>query len=254
MRARSSVTVLCFVTFSVAVATPDSAAAQTARCIEQLDDDELDARYHTIYRAFEKQQLHGRLWYLGWMTVFTGLTAANVAFAATEFDDARPRAILAAVGSGFSILSLTIFPRTGTWAGWGAKRLRAMPADTIEERRERLRYAEAMLEKSATRQKLGTSFLTHSQGYAWGLFTGLLLGLKYDDTLGALMLALGSPIINELRVLTQPTASIPAWENYRSAAKHCMAPTLRRLPQPNREPRIDISAGPGQVSFGVRWF
>lgn len=255
---RPFVAVLCFVTASSLGSAPP-VHAQQRRCIEQLNDDEVESRYQKIYHSFEQQQKHGRWWYFGWMAFFTGTVGVNTTLAilGDAFLDGgkrRPGYIANAIGAGLSLLSFTIFPRTGILSGFGAKRLRAMPAKTPEQRRERLVRAEEMLETSAFRQKLGTSFLTHAQGYAWGLGAGLVVGLKFDDTVGALTLGLGAPAVNEARVLTTPTQSIAAWESYRAGAKHCMASPLRDYPPRPTEPSLDVTAGPGNVSVTLRWF
>ncbi|MFW5876738.1 MAG: hypothetical protein ACOCXM_08370 [Myxococcota bacterium] len=244
---------VCFVT-AASMVSAAPAHAQQERCIEQLNDDEVESRYQKIYRSFEQQQKHGRWWYLGWLSFFTGTIGVNTTLAFLDGGERRPGYIANVIGAGLSLLSFTIFPRTGILSGFGAKRLRAMPAKTSEQRRERLVRAEEMLEKSAFRQKLGTSFLTHAQGYAWGLGAGLVVGLKFDDTLGALTLGLAAPAVNEARALTTPTQSIAAWESYRTGVKHCMASPLRDYPPRPTEPSLDLTAGPGNVSVTLRWF
>lgn len=228
-------------------------ASAQSRCVEQLTDAEVETRYQMIYEAMEGQQTWARWWYFGWLSFFSTLVVTNSVFAAVEFDDARPRYIAGLLGSSLSILSFTVFPRVGLKTAFATRRLDRQPAGTPAERRERLRYAEALLQDTAERQKLGTSFMSHAQGFAWGLGSSLIIGLKYDDTVGALTLAFGSPIINEARALTSPTGSIAAWERYRSAAKHCMAPTLRKRPRPTG-PTMDFSAGLRRVRFTLRWF
>lgn len=249
---RALAVALCFVTAAGAMALPARAAAQEGRCIEKLTDAEVASRYQTIEGAFEDEQLHARLWYFGWLSAFAGLATGNAILAGLDTGGHRPRYLVSMVGSALSVLSFTILPRTGLDASFAVRRLRRMPDATLAQRRARLRYAEHLLADSAKRQALGSSLLSQSTGFVWGLGSGLLLGLRYHDTLGAVLLALGSPAINELRVFTGPRASMRAWERYRGTANNCMAPALRELP-PETGPSVDLSAGPGRIALTVRW-
>ncbi|MFW6051067.1 MAG: hypothetical protein ACODAU_07825 [Myxococcota bacterium] len=233
---------------SLLAAAPGAMAQPpTARCIEDLTDAEVEARYRTVYRALEAQESHGRWWYFGWLSVFSGLATAQSILAARDVGGARPRHVTGAIGTGLSVVAYTILPRFGLDTAFAARRLRRHPSDTAAERRDRLRYAEALLERTAAAQTQGTGVLAYGQGFAFGLVASLTLGLRYDDTTGALQFALASPAVNGLRVVTAPTGSIRAWESYRHATQPCMAPTLRR------RPRWHWSVGLGHLAVGVRW-
>jgi hypothetical protein len=231
---------------SAGVARPAAAQTGTERCIEELSDAEVDVRYRMIYRSMEAQQRPARMWFFGWLAVFTGLAVGQSVFAGLDVGGNRARYTTGAIGSGLSLLSFLAFPRTGLKTAFGARWLRKHPSATSEDRRERLLKAEGLLARTANRQALGTSVLAHGQGFIWGLGSALVLGLRFEDTAGALILGFASPFVNSLRVATTPTKSILAWENYRNAVKSCMAPSFRR------DPKVQVSAGAG--GFQLRWF
>lgn len=233
---------------SAALATPTAAQSPSARCIEDLTDAEVDARYQRVYRALQAQETHGRWWYFGWLGLFSGLAAAQSILAALDVGGDRPRHLTGVLGNGLSVVAYTVFPRFGLETAFAARRLRRKPAATPAERRERLLYAEALLERTAGAQGQGTGALALSQGFAFGLGASLTLGLGYDDTAGALQFAFASPAVNTLRVVTAPTGSIRAWEDYRTATRACMAPTLRKRPS------WHFDASLGHLAVGVRWF
>jgi hypothetical protein len=245
-RLRIGAVVLAIAVASLGLSRPAAAQTGTERCIEELSDAEVDARYRMVYRAFEAQQTGARLWFFGWLAAFTGLAVGQSLFAAYDVGGNRPRYAAGAIGSGLSVLSFVAFPRTGIKTAFGARRLRQQPSATPQDRRARLLYAEKLLAGDARRQRLGSGILSHGQGFVWGLGAGLVLGLKFEDTVGALILGFSSPFINSLRAGTSPTGSIVAWENYNNAVKSCMAPTLRK------QPGVQVSAGVG--GFRLRWF
>jgi hypothetical protein len=233
-----------------AVTGPPRAGAQSpsARCIEELTDAEVDARYQMAYRALADEEKHGKWWYFGWLGVFTGLATAQAIMAALDVGGLRPRHVTGTIGTGLSVFAYTVFPRFGLETAFAPRRLRRAPADTPEQRRDRLLRAEEMLARNAARQQQNTAPVAHLQGYAFGLVSSLTLGLRYDDPGGALQFALASPIVNTTRVLTAPTGAIRAWENYRTAVKSCMAPTLRQ------HPTWHFSASIGHAVLQLRWF
>lgn len=251
---RALIVILCAATVAFAVMPPARVAAQNVGCIDRLNDAEIDARYQTIYQTFEQEQRPDRLFYYGWITFFSGMTTGSLIFAGLNVNGKAPRYYASAIGSGLSLLSFLVFPRAGLKGAYGARRLRRMPAATIEQRRARLAYAQQLLESSAAHQFLGSNILSHGQGFAYGLGAGLVLGLKYHDTVGALTLALGAPAINEVRAFTSPTRSMRAWEMYRGTADNCMAPTLHDYPPPPTKPIVNLDAGLGRVALTVRWF
>jgi hypothetical protein len=230
------------------LARPAAAQSGSARCVEELSEAEVEARYRTIYRTMKSQEVDARWYYFGWLAIFSGLLAGNVAQAVYKVDGVQARHIVGAVGSGLSIFGMTVFPRAGLRTAFSTRRLRRQPAGTPEERQQRLLYAENMLRRSAGAQYLGGAFPAHGQGVIWGLTSGLLVGRRYNDTQGGLVLGLGGVLLNELRIATQPTASIAAWEDYRTAIKSCMAPTLRQ------DPKLTVSGGAGGFALRLQWF
>jgi hypothetical protein len=224
-----------------------AAQAEEARCLDELTEAEVDARYQMIYRAVKAQEKDARWYYFTWMGIFAGLFTGNVLQAVYRVDGVLARHVVGAVGSGLSMSALTIFPRAGLRAAFGTRRLNRQPGGTPAERRQRLVYAERLLERSAGAQYLGAGIPAHGQGVIWGLTTGLLLGLRYDDLQGALVIGLGGVAMNELRIATQPKGSIIAWENYRNATKSCLAPRFRQ------DPRWSVAAD-GGLGIRLEWF
>jgi hypothetical protein len=245
---RVGVPILLAVSMTLASPTSTTLAQTTdARCIEELTDAEVDARYRTIYRALAEEERHGKWWYFGWLAIFTSLATAQGVLAGLDVGGQRPRYMAGTIGTGLSVFAYTVFPRFGDETAFAPRRLRRAPASTPEERRARLHLAEKTLERNAGRQQQNTAALAHVQGYAFGLVSSLTLGLGYGDTFGAIQFALASPAINTTRVLTAPTGAIRAWEGYQNATKTCLAPTLRQ------RPTWHWGASLGHVTLALRW-
>jgi hypothetical protein len=230
------------------LARPAAAQSGSARCVEELSEAEVDSRYRMIYRTMEAQEKDARWYYFTWLTIFSGMLAGNIVQAVYRVDGVQARHVVASVGSGLSIFGMTVFPRAGLRTAFSTRRLRRQPSGTVTERQQRLVYAERMLQRSATAQYFGAGFPAHGQGVIWALTSGLLVGKRYDDLQGGLVLGIGGLLLNELRIATQPTGSIAAWENYRTAVKSCMAPALRQ------DPKFTMSAGAGGFGLRLSWF
>jgi hypothetical protein len=229
---------------------PATAAAQSpsARCIEELTDAEVEARYQMVYRAVADEETHGKWWYFGWLSVFTGLATAQGILAALNVGGLRSRHMAGTIGTGLSVFAYTIFPRFGLETAMAPRRLRRAPSATPEERRERLLRAEEILARNAARQQQNTNVLAHTQGYAFGLVSSLTLGLGYGDLGGALQFGIASPGVNHIRVFTAPRGAIRAWENYRTAVKSCMARPLRE------RPTWHFTGSLGHATVELRWW
>jgi hypothetical protein len=233
---------------TTALAQPAGAQSPSARCIEELTDAEVEARYQMVYRALAAEETHGKWWYFGWLSLFTGLATAQGIMAALDVGGLRPRHMAGTIGNGLSIFAYVIFPRLGLETAMAAPRLRRIGADTPEDRRERLLRAEAMLERVAARQDQNSNPVAHLQGYAFGVAASLTLGLAYNDLGGALQFGIASPAVNHARVLTAPTGAIRSWRNYRTAVKSCMARPLRE------RPTLHFTGSLGHATIELRWW
>jgi hypothetical protein len=175
-------------------------------------DAETTARLAFIERALARDEVHTRLWSDGWTGFFGAAALAQAGLAggsasASARITALAGAAKASIGFGFMIVS----PATGRTA---ASVLRALPSGTPEQRRDKLRRAEALLRTVATEERFRRSWFP-SIGGAFVNIAGawVVLATTRDATAGWLGLATGV-LVSQAHRFTQPTAAIDAWAAY----------------------------------------
>lgn len=185
--------------------------APSARA-EGPSDAEVTRRLGFIERHLEASTFAADRWWYGWYAGFTALTVGQFTIAVAITDrDRRPDYVVGAVASSLGVVPRALFPFTPRTA---AASLRVYPATTPEERRRKLAAAERLLHAASDVEIQGRSWLTHALGLSVSLATGLVLGLGYHSTRGALLDSLGGVALVEAQIFTQPTAAIDAWRAY----------------------------------------
>ncbi len=185
--------------------------APSARA-EGRSDAEITRRLAFVERHLESGTAAADRWWYGWYAGYTALTVGQFTIALAVDDPlARADNVVGAVASSLGVIPLGFFPFTPRTA---AAELRAYPATTPEERRRKLAAAERLLHAASDVEIQGRSWLTHALGFSVSLASGLVLGLGYHSTRGAVLNSLGGVALTELQIFTQPTAAIDAWRAY----------------------------------------
>ena len=255
-------TLLATIVVAVGVLSAAPGLAQDPyHCIEDLSEDELDHRIRGIERNFEEGQQHAAAWRFGWMFSSAGILTWPAYNLSTRDAPKAERyyewAIIA--GGVATVLQLAVVPMPGVW---GAKRIRRKPQNTIEEKRKKLLYATKKLEQSSNIQAWFGGLNYGGSGVVYGIVMGsVYLGLYHDDIgslesshdraiarLRAAGLFLIPPTLTISQAMTAPQHSYLYWEDYREIA--CSG---RYLNTGDDGPEFDLSIGPTNVSFKVRF-
>ncbi len=191
-----------------AIAPSEVAASALSEDVVPIDapEDEqatVAARLRTTVGYLEALQRPTRAYWGTWVAVMSSLTLAQAI--PPFFEEDRAARATSIVGASYSAAGLglvLVSPAPGRYA---ARRLRAMPEDTHEQRVRKLAEAERLLEGEVASVDRATSWFPHVMAFSLALGAGLGLGLGYEDnTWGALRATFGTLAIVEGRVVTRP--------------------------------------------------
>ncbi len=243
------------------LATPTVRAQDAYHCIDDLSEDEIDYRLSKIQKSFDSGKSHAAGWRFGWMFALSGITGVSAYNLATR-QNAKPERFFeyALLGGGLAqIIQLAAIPMPGVY---GAKRIRRKPANSIEEKREKLRYATKTLEKSATIQEYFSGPNWGGGGVLYGLVMGSVYVGKYNKDIGAMpkrdarvrarLRAAGMyllpPALSVGQALSHPTNNYTYWEDYRETA--CSG---KYYDKDDAGPEFDLGMGPTNLTLTVRF-
>jgi hypothetical protein len=182
----------------------------------RLPDAEVAARLAFIEARLERATpmacLWWSSWYYGYMLVTLG--EAGVALGTT---DPGLRAD-SAVGAAFATLGVVGLGIADFLPRHAARRLRALPAGTPEERRRKLARAERLLRDSAGVEEGGRSWVAHIAGIGVTAAGALVQGLVYKRPSGSILTFASGVVIAEAQIYTRPTAAIDDWRAYQQGA------------------------------------
>ena len=263
---RAASGVLALVLCATFVAPPAASAQDAYTCIDDMEEAEVDYRINFIQESFRKHRRKSSAWRFGWMAGLAGVGAYLFYTGATgerTIQDGNPKwrrfyDYALAAQSAFTVLKLAAVPMPDVW---GHKRIRKMPASTLEEKRAKLEYATKTLEKSAVMQDqlIGTG------NYGGAMLSGLVFGTVYtakwrnqygskavqpdrsdrvlDRFRSAGLFLIPTGVAVGLGV-TGPSHSIADWEKYRGIA--CSS---RYYDKGESDIDLDLSVSPLNVQF-----
>lgn len=201
---RSSVTVARALAVVLFLAAPSAQA-------DEADD---RARLRFLVGRLEANHPRAALWYHGWTNAFAASAAVQGAVAVTtESPSLRARATVGFYTSTLATLSMALLPQASVF---GTERLRELPETNAVEVRHKRARAERELELAAAHEKLGKSWLAYASAVAVSATSGYVLWKHYDLPGPALLMVAVSVPIGQLKIATQPTGSIRAWEEYQT--------------------------------------
>src|SRR6185312_691377 len=184
-----------------------------ARTSAELPAPVARARIAHIQATLDDRAWRAQFWQYGWTALGYSATGGFVALAATSRD--KDQRLDFAFAAGGAFIDTTVHA-LGSINVRAAARLREQPDDSPEQLRFKLAIAEAQLAAAAEAESERRSLLeAQILPVGFSLATGLALGVGFGHIHGAVVNTVAAIVINELRVLTQPTAMILAWEAYR---------------------------------------
>ncbi|NLE48749.1 MAG: hypothetical protein GX614_10130 [Sandaracinaceae bacterium] len=241
-----------------ATAPPRALANDPYECIDDLSEYEIDYRLRWIERHFAEHERYSKIWWWGWLSVMGAAAISHaVAFFAipdqptqNEYRMLRERMFINAVGATFTTGQMSILAMTSAHA---PRKLRKMPANTVEEKRTKLHRAVTLLERSSERQILGKGAHAHAAGIGWAIGTGTYLTVRDHDALTLAQAFVLPLVVVQGRIFTQPRAAIRAYEQYRVIG--CFGREGFALPPLRTVKRADwdITPGLGSLFFTVNF-
>ncbi len=179
------------------------------------DDAEVTTRIAAVQQHLDDDQLWSQVWWYGWMAAYTALAVGQLTLGLVQDENkTRDRYLVGMTGS---VLGATLLAARPMTSAYGADWLRATADGTAEERLEKLRVAEDLLETAHDRQEAARGWLAHTAGAVWSLGSSAFVYWVIKDETGALINLIGSTVLGEGRVLTAPSGSIDSFREYRKA-------------------------------------
>jgi len=170
------------------------------------------ARIARVQSLLDERTGRAGLWQYGFMGLGYAVTGAFVALSATLDGEQRLDFAFAAAGA---FIDTTVHV-IGSIEVSAAARLREHPDASPAQLRLKLALAEAQLAAVAEAERDRRSLLkAQILPVGFSLATGLVLGVGFGHIRGAIVNTVAAILINEVRVLTQPTSTIAALEDYR---------------------------------------
>lgn len=244
---------LLLVFLVVSIASPRGALANDPYyCIDDLSEAEIDYRLGWIERHFDKHERYSKVWWWGWLSVMGAAAISHaVAFftipdqeTQSDYRMLRERMFINAFGATFTSAQMGIFAMTSAHA---PRKLRKMPANTVEEKRTKLHRAVTLLERSHDRQIMGKAAHAHAAGIGWAIGTGTYLTVRGHDAFPIVQAFVLPLVVVQGRILTQPRASIQAFKEYRTIS--CYGREGFALPPLRTPKRADWDITPGLGSL-----
>lgn len=178
-----------------------------------LDDAAVRARIARVQSILDERAGRAQLWQYGWGIAGYTVTAGFATISAVTRD--KDQRLDFAFAAGGALVDTTVHV-LGSIHVHAAAHLREQSEATPEQLRLKLAFAEAELTAAADAERDRRTLLkAQILPVGFSVATGLVLGLAFGHWRGAIVNTAASIVINELRVLTQPTSTIAALEQYR---------------------------------------
>jgi hypothetical protein len=233
------------------VASPVASAQQPTpdACLERLDDRELTARIDMLEQRLDAGSAGARAWWYGWMFTMLAAGAGQVAWAiVTDDTETQTQRWIGATGSFLIVAGLLIRPFSPAYA---APRLRRMAEGTHAERVRKVRRGERLLRRAAEDEIRRRGLFEWAQIGAYVLTTSLLLGIHYDDALGAGLNVPVSFVVGGARILTAPQRAVRDWESYYFTSDACRAPDALDELYPTEPPAPEVELRPQGLGLAL---
>jgi hypothetical protein len=171
-----------------------------------------EARVHTIVTTLDTDARHARVWYWAWMTAGLALLGGQATLAAVTTGNTQKDFIAGAATSLF-IPSVLLLQPPVVLAD--APLLDARVAATSVDGRLAdpcvvLPRAREILLRDAHDQAFSTGWFAHAFVIGGNIAVGLVLGLAFQDWVGAVKQAVGGSVVGEIQILTLPTGALTA--------------------------------------------
>lgn len=191
--------------------SPCSSAEQDSRQSAGISTAELEQRLEFIEARLDRQAPDARRWQNGW----TGFHAASIAVQAVlavDADDSDDEAnyLVGAVKSTGALAQMLIKPMPAVQS---ATRFQAMPAQSRDERLQKLMQGEALLQENAERAATRTGWKRHLVGIGANLIGGAAIA-AFGDSGDAVTSTLLGIAVSEASIWTEPSRASNDLKDY----------------------------------------
>jgi hypothetical protein len=195
------------------VARADEVPAPVQPELTALDDRQVSERLAYLEERLEYRQLYSRAWY-DWWTTFYGIGIVVQSVQASLENDKSDRVddIIGAVKATGGFVKLLVQPML---AKYGADRIQRMPADTRDERLQRLASAEEQLRINAKEADRRYYWLQHAANVGVNVAGALIVWQGFDDEKTAWTSAGIGIAVGEVMIWSQPWWPSSDWDEYR---------------------------------------
>jgi hypothetical protein len=195
---------------------------------EAPGDEQVWQRFDRVQAILDERAGRAQFWQYGWMGLGYAVT---VGFATgSGLTSNKTNRLVFAFAAGGAFIDTTVHALDPIRVH-AAARLREQPATTPVEARVKLKLAESELAAVAEAEAGRRSLLkAHVLPNGVPVVTGLILWLGFGHLKGAAVNTAAAIVINEVRVLTQPTSSIAAWKQYQQNSDGQPSSSMGRQP------------------------
>jgi hypothetical protein len=183
------VVVICLTNFTAKAQTCNDSSART--------------KLETIELLLHNNQNYASIWWNGWLYGYSAATIIQSGIALSVAEKrVRQDMWLGAATTGIGAVAQAFMPFETRKA---YKKLKLLPAQTTQQRQEKLNQAERLLKQCADEEWKGKSWKTHAGSGVVNLGSGLITWLAFDRTLkdGLINFAINTAI-TEAQIWSQP--------------------------------------------------
>ena len=176
-------------------------------------DADIDQRLRFLEERLDDSELHGQIWWYGWLTINSGATlAGGLSAGLSDDNDDTVKNATNATKAAIGLTRMLINPLE---ARFGADGIRDLPEGTREEKLAKLPAAEDQLKRNAARADRRWSVARHAGNVAINVAAGTFVALR-GETGHAFEVGVGGFIGGLAFILTEPWGPAQDWEDYQA--------------------------------------
>lgn len=235
---------LITVAMATLAAAPLAAAERELTPLDtKLSDAAIDARIRFIEERLDASKTHGQIWYWSWLSV-NSVSAVGLGVFAGLADNKDDR-VNNGVNAGIAALGVVDVLFRPLQARLGASPVSGLPEETREEKIDKLRASEALLQANAERAEERTDWRMHAGSLALAGAAGLAIGLA-GDPVDAAISAAANAIGGVVYLLSAPNAPATDWRDYQKMTGKDVVTTDIRL-------SVNMLPGGGRLGLAYTW-
>lgn len=178
-----------------------------------MDTTQIEKRIQIIEKMLSYSKTNINTWNYGWLSAYSGATVVQGVIAVGTKDLSTRQDMI--LGAGTTLLGAGFQALNQINTGKDAETLLTLSDSTLEQKIEKLKIAEALLEKNAKKEIAGRSLQIHALNAAVNFGSGLIIWLGFKRSVwdGVTNFLINSAV-TELQIWTQPTRTAKDYKYY----------------------------------------